>query len=423
MSNTKRRLEQLESGLTPKQAFLIYPQEAQKFDSIKDYFLHLKKQPDNAWPINKLITQVAEGVKQTLKGQPQKAIDRAVRQACRDVLFLYCLHQRVNDKLISEERHHWSQALVLIAGLKSLLREQALENRTRWNRTLAESQMPIPLDSETAAAVEAAQHHHVLTWEILEEGDDLGEWIRKSFVAEGKTPLPEGAYLMRSGTEAFYLKVPTEDEVREQFQDGESYQKFLDGEEYSHGLADVPDTEYNARYEAFVQAIKSMLQEGIVAGLATVPHQFMREAPLVDGDWIDRYTVELAEWGARIRDKGFRLQGTDDVNPLAWHQIIDPATGAEVDAVVTEKLWQQTRKDMAGFPGRTKKIEGRPYLSFAEYLTWRGRRGKGNLKLGMCTGIAVTSWNHWVDEHRGEGVANLAGVRVDKLVCYVKGDE
>ena len=161
----------------------------------------------------------------------------------------------------------------------------------------------------------------------------------------------------------------------------------------------------------------------------------------MDGDWIERYTVELAEWGARIRDKGFQLQGfqlqgTDDVNPLAWHQIIDPATGAEVDAVVTEKLWQQTRKDMAGFPGRTKKIEGRPYVSFADYLTWRGRRGKGNLKLGMCTGIAVTSWNHcfadgiavtswnhWVDEHRGEGVANLAGVRVDKLVCYVKGDE
>lgn len=61
--------------------------------------------------------------------------------------------------------------------------------------TGAEMQMPYPLDPETAAAVEAAKQHHVLTWDVLEEGDDIGEWVRDSFVAEGRT-LPPGWSLL-----------------------------------------------------------------------------------------------------------------------------------------------------------------------------------------------------------------------------------
>ena len=34
--------------------------------------------------------------------------------------------------------------------------------------------------------------------------------------------------------------------------------------------------------------------------MPSVPHQFLQEAPLVNGEWIDGYIVELAEWGARL---------------------------------------------------------------------------------------------------------------------------
>ncbi len=63
----------------------------------------------------------------------------------------------------------------------------------RWNQVRAEMHMPYPLDLETAAAIDAAKRHHVLTWEVLEEGDEIGEWVRESFIAKGKTPLPDGA--------------------------------------------------------------------------------------------------------------------------------------------------------------------------------------------------------------------------------------
>lgn len=91
--------------------------------------------------------------------------------------------------------------------------------------------MPSPLDPETAPAIDAAQRHHVLTWEVLEEGDDLGEWLRQSFLADGRTALPDGAYCMISKSKPLFMKVPTEAEVKELFEDEEDLQKFRGGEE------------------------------------------------------------------------------------------------------------------------------------------------------------------------------------------------
>ena len=151
----------------------------------------------------------------------------------------------------------------------------------RWNQIRVGIETPYPLDSETAAAVEAAKQHYVMTWELLEEGDDLGQWLLESFLAKGNTALPDGAYGMMSGAKHLYSKVPTEDEVRPLFEDAESFQKFLDGEDYSYGLADVPDAEYDEHYEAIVEAIKDVAKQGIVVDMPSVPHQFLQEAPLV----------------------------------------------------------------------------------------------------------------------------------------------
>ncbi len=421
MSKNIQRVAKLETGLTPKQAILLWFQEAHGFNTIFEYIHHLKSQPDSAAPIPRLTDQVAEAVKQTLKGHRREKIDKAVRQAYKDVLFLFFLHQQVNRKLISEERYFWTQGRFLIAELKSLLREQALGRRMRWNEIRVGIETPYPLDSETAAAVEAAKQHYVMTWELLEEGDDLGQWLLESFLAKGNTALPDGVYGMMSGAKHLYSKVPTEDEVRPLFEDAESFQKFLDGEDYSYGLADVPDAEYDAHYEAIVSAIKGVAKQGIVVDMPSVPHQFLQEAPLVNGEWIDGYIVELAEWGARLVEKGLLLEESGDYHPMAWKRIINQEHGSEACAAVSMKLWQQTRKRLAAFPGSTRVIDERQYLNFADYLKWRGRRNKGDLKSGMRRGLVVSSWNQWVESQRGEGVATLAGVAAGILDCYLDG--
>ena len=247
MSGGMRRIKKLETEgcLTPKQAILLWLQEAHAFNTIEEYVQHLKTQPDSAAPISRLTTQVAEGVNQSLNGQPREEISKAVRQAHKDVLLLFFLHQQVNGKLLSENRYYWARWLLLNKELQSLPKEQSLDREMRWNQIRVGIEMPYPLDSETAAAVEAAQQHHVLTWEVLEDWDDLHQWLIESFLTAGKTELPDGDYGLISDGKHLYSKVPTEAEVKELFQDAESFQKFLDGEDYSYGLADVPDAEHS----------------------------------------------------------------------------------------------------------------------------------------------------------------------------------
>ena len=166
-----------------------------------------------------------------------------------------------------------------------------------------------------------------------------------------------------------------------------------------------------------MSAVKGIVEQGMVVDLPTVPYQFLRDAPLIDGDWMGRYIVELAEWGARLAEKGFLLEESDN-HSVAWQRIINPEDGSEADATVTMKLWQQARKHLAGFPGGSRIFDER-YLSFSDYFKWKGRRDKGDLKSGMRTGVAVTPWNQWVAAQGGQGVAALAGVKVEKLSCYL----
>ena len=47
MSKNIQRVAKLETGLTPKQAILLWFQEAHGFNTIFEYIHHLKSQPDS----------------------------------------------------------------------------------------------------------------------------------------------------------------------------------------------------------------------------------------------------------------------------------------------------------------------------------------------------------------------------------------
>ena len=70
----------------------------------------------------------------------------------------------------------------------------------------------------------------------------------------------------------------------------------------------------------------------------------MIEVPLADGDWIDGYTLALAEWGAKFMERGFMLEESEDSHPVAWQRIIDPVSGSEGDASLTMRVesWKKT---------------------------------------------------------------------------------
>ena len=106
------------------------------------------------------------------------------------------------------------------------------------------------------------------------------------------------------------MAVPTEDEVRDLFRDAESFQQFLDGEDYSYGLVDVPDAEYDAHYEAIVCAVKGVTGQGIVvAGHRTPSIAESRENFRITA--VKVYEIKNGQLGRLYRDGGITSDSRD----------------------------------------------------------------------------------------------------------------
>jgi hypothetical protein len=96
---------------------------------------------------------------------------------------------------------------------------------------------------------------------------------------------------------------------------------------------------------------------------------------------------------------------------------VDAADAAEAEA----RVKAQVKKRLGRFRGKTRELDGRRYLSFEDYCRWSGRRVKGNPKDSIEIGLVAASWNRWIEQNGGEGAAQLAGVRVSVMGCYMDG--
>jgi hypothetical protein len=223
MTSSKRRLDKLEVSLTPKQAILLWMEEAHQYGTMEQYVRSLKPGPEAAWPLAMLPDKISTAVEQAMKGRPRQEIVRRARQSIRDVLFLFHLHQQVNQKFMEEDRHYWTRALLLSTELDALRRERSLRDQMTWNWFRVGLELPYPLGCDTAAAVEAAKEHYVLTWELLEEGDQITGWVQEYFAAQGKSELPDGAYSLQEASKWRSTTGPTEGEVRALFRKGGTF--------------------------------------------------------------------------------------------------------------------------------------------------------------------------------------------------------
>jgi hypothetical protein len=79
-----------------------------------------------------------------MKGRPKQEVARRARQAIRDVLFLFHLHQQVNRRFMEEDRHYWTRALLLSTELDALRRERSLRDQMSWNWFRVGMELPSP---------------------------------------------------------------------------------------------------------------------------------------------------------------------------------------------------------------------------------------------------------------------------------------
>jgi hypothetical protein len=284
-------------------------------------------------------------------------------------------------------------------------------------------QTPYPLDPETAAIVDSAIRHHVHTWEAITDERYIADWLWEYLINQGAKDLPLSSSHYIDGKKQTNITPENEAEIRACFPDDAKFQLFRSGQDYTCDLASITDAEYYQHYETIVSNIKELVKSGQVAAgrvirLESIPIPFLRDVPLVEGQWLDQQVVELAEWGAILKAKGFQVQEDDGANLLATLQFTQDS-----DQKVTpeEILAFRGRAQLffKKYSGRTREIDGRQFISFEDYCAWRGRKVKGDLKQLIKEGVVTVSWNRWIKDHGSEKPAQVGEVPVGELSCHI----
>jgi len=104
VSLNPKRLDHLETSLTPLEAVLLWLAEAHAHPSLTAYMLTLKGQPLAAYPLVWLPDLVEPGVRAAHKGEPRSDVDHAVFEAKRDLAFLFHLVMQGNAVWFEKER-------------------------------------------------------------------------------------------------------------------------------------------------------------------------------------------------------------------------------------------------------------------------------------------------------------------------------
>jgi hypothetical protein len=419
----ENRLDKVEKSLTPKQTVIHWLQEIKDYRNCTEYINFLRSQPESAAPVTRLTRQIDQVVREAMRGCPKMTIEEGVRRAVKDVVFLLKLHLQVNYKIMSNLRPWRLAQLGLSECLGKLHTEFLLRNLIADIADRVNFQTPYPLDPETAASVDVAIRNHVYTWEALIEEGIIRDWLWEYLISQGAKELPLIASRYKDGKNEPNVTPENEAEIRACFPNETQFQLFHSGQDYTCDLASVTDAEYCRHYDTIVNTLKELVksgqvQKGTIVCLETIPIPFLRGVPLIKGEWLDSYSVELAEWGALLQAQGYRLQD-DQQTPLLTPVPIIGKDGKISDSDEIKILRLKVTRNLAKFPGRILKINQHLFLNFKDYCNWRGRKVKGDLRKQVKEGLVTPSWNKWCNGHGGEGLATVAGVKVHDLHCYV----
>jgi hypothetical protein len=135
------RVARLEGSLHPREAVLAWLAEAQQFPTIEAQARSIAEQPVEAAPLSVIGARVTSAVHEAMKGRPRDEVERAVRRAVGDAVFLLCLVVVLNveaydvskvEGLRGAGTFWWMGALLGGPDEPPLSEEDARERRDAW---------------------------------------------------------------------------------------------------------------------------------------------------------------------------------------------------------------------------------------------------------------------------------------------------
>src|SRR5260370_26770215 len=103
MNSRQRRVRAIELTLTPKQVVMVWLRNALQAGGLEDGARHE--------PREKVANTVYQTVRDSMKGQPEELIERAINQACQEADLLYLLVVKANLEVCASEgqrdREYW----------------------------------------------------------------------------------------------------------------------------------------------------------------------------------------------------------------------------------------------------------------------------------------------------------------------------
>jgi hypothetical protein len=359
----RKRLEQVENSLTPREIVTSWVEGLTKFDSTEDYISWITEDSSRA-PLPQMLQQIESGIIGRPNGQGKNSsgknsVGELLRRGSSEVMFLYNLLFQMNrhvHEFVGQKEFHVTTLMLLI----QVVNERAGSRMAMFDLWRGLYYSPYPLDADTAAAVSAALRNDVTSFAGLITYDEESS---------------ESAYELLERS--------------------------------------VPDL-----------CRKGLVKRGWRVKLGASPIEFLAAPPLVDGEWIDQAVVELAEFTALLRERGADLE-VADLHPLAlWRPFRRKEVSGEEE---TESLSEDEIADahaeaaarLSTFGGRTKEIDARPYIHLDDYRAWSGRKAGDDLE--VTEGVVTQSWNAWVEANGDK--PELAGIRVRMVDPAVKDED
>ena len=325
MKSFNKRIDDLGDHLSPTDIVLRWLQESLRSPSMHEHVVALTAMPKSAWPLPRLTGEAERAATASMPGMPQDKIDARVREYFHDVVFLWHLHLEVNCRIDEQFRPAAGLIVYFLSELGSQLRERAGLSDARG----ACRDLPYPLNAETAAAVEAALEHRVVSWNCLRDAETIEDWV---------------------------LDDPTADEY-------------------------ISDAALASTVRRVERRLKALVRSKVIrsakrVSLPALPHAFLSAAPLLDGRWIDTTVLELAELGVILKDCDWTPRESGDSHPLAFAEFV--RADAEGDlSPIDDASWLDARQAstdrVRSYRGRRRVIDGRDYVELALYQRWRKR--------------------------------------------------